>query len=263
MLSVDGGRAAPGLPPHRNRSPEDRPRPPPSADEIRRRSGRGSQRRDGFGRGRGRSAELPRPLRRGAADRGPGCRKMEEGRRGGARRLPGRPGRGNRARACRRRAGARTTRSQKLVARGGGEVLAYDVPKPKDPSVWVRSEFARLGAQATDDAARRLVEIAGDDIGLLEQEVEKLATWAGGEQIGPREVEELAVPAERRPPPGPLGRVGEPRRRPRSSPRARRSSRRASSRSSSPSGSRRRSGWSEPSRRSRTKAWAPGRSPGG
>ena len=82
----------------------------------------------------------------------------------------------------------------KLLARRGGEVLAYDVPKPRDPSVWVRSEFARLGAQATDDAARRLVEIAGDDIALLEQEVEKLATWAGGEQIGPREVEELAVP---------------------------------------------------------------------
>src|SRR5262245_907191 len=87
----------------------------------------------------------------------------------------------------------------KLGARRGGEVLAYDVPKPKDPSVWVRGEFARLGAQATDDAARRLVEIAGDDIALLEQEVEKLATWAGGEQIGPREVEELAVPVTEAP----------------------------------------------------------------
>jgi DNA polymerase-3 subunit delta len=87
----------------------------------------------------------------------------------------------------------------KLVARRGGEVLAYDVPKPKDPSVWVRGEFTRLGAQATDDAARRLVEIAGDDIGHLEQEVEKLATWAGGEQIGPREVEELAVPVTEAP----------------------------------------------------------------
>src|SRR6187397_1839824 len=82
----------------------------------------------------------------------------------------------------------------KLVARRGGEMLAYDVPKPRDPSVWVRSEFARFSAQATDDAARRLVEIASDDISLLEQEVEKLVTWAGGEQIGEREVEELAVP---------------------------------------------------------------------
>jgi len=87
----------------------------------------------------------------------------------------------------------------KLVARRGGEVLAYDIPKPKDPSVWVRSEFVRMGAQVTDDAARRLVEIAGDDIAFLEQEVEKLATWAGGEQIGPREVEALAVPVQESP----------------------------------------------------------------
>ena len=87
----------------------------------------------------------------------------------------------------------------RLVARRGGEVLAYDIPKPKDPSVWVRSEFVRMGAQVTDDAARRLVEIAGDDIAFLEQEVEKLATWAGGEQIGPREVEALAVPVQESP----------------------------------------------------------------
>ena len=87
----------------------------------------------------------------------------------------------------------------RLVARLGGEVLAYDIPKPKDPSVWVRSEFVRMGAQVTDDAARRLVEIAGDDIAFLEQEVEKLATWAGGEQIGPREVEALAVPVQESP----------------------------------------------------------------
>ena len=87
----------------------------------------------------------------------------------------------------------------RLVAQRGGEVLAYDIPKPKDPSVWVRSEFVRMGAQVTDDAARRLVEIAGDDIAFLEQEVEKLATWAGGEQIGPREVEALAVPVQESP----------------------------------------------------------------
>jgi DNA polymerase III subunit delta len=81
-----------------------------------------------------------------------------------------------------------------LVARRGGEVLAFDIPKPKDPSVWVRSEFVRLGADASDDAARRLVEIAGDDVALLEREVEKLVTWAGGEQIGALDVEALIVP---------------------------------------------------------------------
>jgi DNA polymerase III subunit delta len=76
-----------------------------------------------------------------------------------------------------------------------GEVLRYDVPKPKDPSVWVRAEFQRLEAQAGDDAARRLVEVVGDDVTVLALEVEKLATWAGGEPIGPGEVDLLAVPA--------------------------------------------------------------------
>jgi DNA polymerase-3 subunit delta len=76
-----------------------------------------------------------------------------------------------------------------------GEVLRYDVPKPKDPSVWVRAEFERLETQASDEAARRLVEIVGDDVATLATEIDKLATWAEGEPIGPREIELLAVPA--------------------------------------------------------------------
>jgi DNA polymerase-3 subunit delta len=76
-----------------------------------------------------------------------------------------------------------------------GVVLRYDVPKPKDPSVWVRAELERLGVQASDEAARRLVEIAGDDVSVLALEVDKIATWAAGEAIGAREVELLAVPA--------------------------------------------------------------------
>jgi DNA polymerase-3 subunit delta len=76
-----------------------------------------------------------------------------------------------------------------------GEVLRYDIPKPKDPSVWVRTELDRLGVQATEDAPRRLVEIVGDDVGVLALEIDKLATWAGREAVGPREVELLAVAA--------------------------------------------------------------------
>jgi len=76
-----------------------------------------------------------------------------------------------------------------------GDVLRYDIPKPKDPSVWVRSELERLGVQTSDEAARRLVEIVGDDVTVLALEVEKVATWAAGEAIGAREVELLAVPA--------------------------------------------------------------------
>ncbi len=76
-----------------------------------------------------------------------------------------------------------------------GEVLRYEVPKPKDPSVWVRSEFERHEAQTTEDAARRLVEVVGDDVTVLAAEVDKIAIWAAGEPIGPREIDLLAVPA--------------------------------------------------------------------
>jgi DNA polymerase-3 subunit delta len=80
------------------------------------------------------------------------------------------------------------------VVRKHGEVLEYDMPKPKDPSVWVRSEFQRLGVQADDEASRRLVEIVGDDVAILAAEIDKVATWAGEEPVGAQEVELLAVP---------------------------------------------------------------------
>ncbi|MDQ3994472.1 MAG: DNA polymerase III subunit delta [Actinomycetota bacterium] len=75
-----------------------------------------------------------------------------------------------------------------------GQVLTYEVPKPRDPSVWVRSELERLGVAADADAARALVEVVGDDVTALATEADKLATWAGADSVGRREVESLAVP---------------------------------------------------------------------
>ena len=75
-----------------------------------------------------------------------------------------------------------------------GRVLRFDVPKPRDPSVWVRGELERLGVRADADAARALVEIVGDDVVELAAEADKLATWAGGEPVGRRDVTLLAVP---------------------------------------------------------------------
>jgi DNA polymerase-3 subunit delta len=75
-----------------------------------------------------------------------------------------------------------------------GQVLRFDLPKPRDPSVWVRAEFERLGVRADADAARALVAIVGDDVVELASEVEKIATWAAGEPVGRRDVETLAVP---------------------------------------------------------------------
>ena len=55
-------------------------------------------------------------------------------------------------------------------------------------------QFARRSAHADADACQALAELVGDDLDALAVEVEKLATWAGGETIGVRDVELLAVP---------------------------------------------------------------------
>jgi DNA polymerase-3 subunit delta len=79
----------------------------------------------------------------------------------------------------------------KAVAKAG-QVLAYDVPKRKLPD-WVAEQFARAGGKAEADACRALIDIVGDDLDELTSEVEKLATWAGGETVTLRDVELLAA----------------------------------------------------------------------
>jgi DNA polymerase-3 subunit delta len=79
----------------------------------------------------------------------------------------------------------------KAVAKAG-EVHVYEVAKKQVPE-WVGEQFARLGASIDRDACRALVEAVGDDVGDLASEIQKLATWANGEQITRAQVEELAV----------------------------------------------------------------------
>jgi len=81
------------------------------------------------------------------------------------------------------------------VCATAGQVLAFDVPKVRDPAAWARAEFDRLGAAVDPDAVRRLVEIVGDDPATVGSEIEKIVTWASGERIGVEAVEALAVSA--------------------------------------------------------------------
>jgi DNA polymerase-3 subunit delta len=73
-----------------------------------------------------------------------------------------------------------------------GDVLAYEVQKRKVPE-WVAEQFQRLNAKADADACRTLVELVGDNLDELATEIEKLATWAGGETIDTAAVELLAA----------------------------------------------------------------------
>ena len=66
-----------------------------------------------------------------------------------------------------------------LVAKRG-EVLAYEVPRPKRPSAWVAQQFKRARRRGGRRRGRALVEIVGDDVDELSSEIEKIATWAGG-----------------------------------------------------------------------------------
>jgi DNA polymerase III subunit delta len=89
--------------------------------------------------------------------------------------------------------GALKARGLAEACERAGKVLRFDVPKPRDPSVWVRAEFERLGTRVDADAARALVDIVGDDVVDLASEVEKIATWAGADPVRRADVEVLAV----------------------------------------------------------------------
>jgi DNA polymerase III subunit delta len=73
-----------------------------------------------------------------------------------------------------------------------GDVLVYDVPKRR-MSEWVVKQFADRGVAADAEAARLLIDVVGEDPEELASEVDKIATWSGGEPVGTREIELLAA----------------------------------------------------------------------
>jgi DNA polymerase-3 subunit delta len=73
-----------------------------------------------------------------------------------------------------------------------GSVLAFDVAK-KELHGWVAEQFRQRGAKAESDAVAALIQLVGDDLQALKVEVDKIATWAGGESVGEREVEQLVA----------------------------------------------------------------------
>jgi DNA polymerase III subunit delta len=73
-----------------------------------------------------------------------------------------------------------------------GDVLVYETPKRKLHE-WVAEQFTRRQATADPAACRALVELVGDDPDELTSEVDKLATWAGGDTVGEADVQALSA----------------------------------------------------------------------
>ena len=86
----------------------------------------------------------------------------------------------------------------KACGKAGG-VLVYDTSR-RNLAGWVADQFSRAGAKADPEACRLLVELVGDDLVDLSTEVEKLATWADGDEIREADVEVLVAPRAETPP---------------------------------------------------------------
>lgn len=80
-----------------------------------------------------------------------------------------------------------------------GKVLAYEAPRPRDLPSWVRDHFERRGVSVQGGAAQALVELVGEDSVALETEIDKIAAWAGEEEVGRPQIEMLAVGAGKDP----------------------------------------------------------------
>jgi DNA polymerase III subunit delta len=73
-----------------------------------------------------------------------------------------------------------------------GDLLLFDVAKRSLPQ-WVSERFAQQGVHADAAACAALVHLVGEDPRGLATEVDKVSTWAAGEPVGEREVEQLVA----------------------------------------------------------------------
>jgi DNA polymerase-3 subunit delta len=73
-----------------------------------------------------------------------------------------------------------------------GDLLAYEAPKKRDLPSWVAKQFEQHGTSADRDACRLLVAMVGEDPEQLRSEIEKLATWSGGDALSEADVRLLA-----------------------------------------------------------------------
>jgi DNA polymerase-3 subunit delta len=76
---------------------------------------------------------------------------------------------------------------------GTGDVLIWDV-QTKAIHRWIAEQFTLYGVKAEPEACRRLAELVGDDLYELAGEVDKIATWANGDEVTEEVVDKLVAP---------------------------------------------------------------------
>jgi DNA polymerase III subunit delta len=80
------------------------------------------------------------------------------------------------------------------VEKGGGQVLSYAAPKPRDLPGWLAAEAGRRGFALEPGAARLLAERLGDGTARLATELDRLALWAEpGAEVGREDLEAMVA----------------------------------------------------------------------
>ncbi|MBT3554134.1 MAG: DNA polymerase III subunit delta [Chloroflexi bacterium] len=75
-------------------------------------------------------------------------------------------------------------------------IQQYRTMRRPELEIWVRDRFAFYGAETNRDAVARITWLAGTDTRLLDQEIKKLALYAGDREVTPEDVD-LMVPDAR------------------------------------------------------------------
>jgi DNA polymerase-3 subunit delta len=79
----------------------------------------------------------------------------------------------------------------RMVSRAGGEIRVFRTPRKRDLARWIAARARGRGVKIDPAAADLLSDLIGTDPVMLESELGKLATYAGGTTITPRMVDEL------------------------------------------------------------------------
>jgi len=77
------------------------------------------------------------------------------------------------------------------VIQSRGKVMGFPRMNPRDVPAWVTRRAREMDVEIDSRAINVLVRRAGEDLGLLDSELTKLATYAGGKKVSHRDVEAL------------------------------------------------------------------------
>ena len=89
-----------------------------------------------------------------------------------------------------------TSAIERRLPKDRSHVRGYDRPRPSDLSSWIDRRVRHHKGKMEMAAVRQLAQLAPDDLGLLENEIAKLVTYADGRTVTSDDVELLSASPE-------------------------------------------------------------------